>query len=60
MTKFGVVVCAILVTLLIIACICMIVIAANYESIKELVSDVLETIDMIKNRKKETFDGKRF
>ena len=59
MTKFGAVVCAILVVLSIIACICLIVFATNYESIKELVSDVLETIDMIKNRKKGTFDGKR-
>lgn len=58
MTKFGTVVCAILVVLSIIFCICLIVIASNYESIKEFVSDALEAIDMIKNRKKGTFDGK--
>lgn len=54
MTKFGIVVCAMLFVLSIFSFICLIVFASNYESIKELVSDVLETIDMIKGRKKGT------
>jgi len=53
-TKFGIVVCAMLFVLSIFSFICLIVFASNYESIKELVSDVLETIDMIKGRKKGT------
>lgn len=57
--EFGTVFCAIFSVFSVVACICLIIIAANYESLKELVSDVLEAIDMIKNRKKGTFDGKR-
>jgi uncharacterized spore protein YtfJ len=57
-TKFGVVVCSILVVLSIIAGVCMVVIAANYGSVKELVSDVLQAIDMIKSRKESQSDGK--
>lgn len=58
MTKFGIVVCASLFVLTIFACISMAVIAANYESIKEFVADVLQTIDMIKGRKESKSNGK--